>query len=145
MKKTDGERKDDMTTQEQTTKALPAHFMVSESDGGLYDTRQSNWSASPMRTNYSRTHGRIGSLADLKATLRAGAYAWPGGYPMALLTDDGAALCFKCARKEFRQIAWDFMNRCSTGWRVIGCDVNWEDSDCACAHCGRQIESAYGE
>ena len=33
-------------------------------------------------------------------------YAWPGGYPLYLLTADGCALCVECGRKEFKQIAY---------------------------------------
>ena len=29
---------------------------------------------------------------------------WPGGYPLALLTDDGGVLCPACVRREREQI-----------------------------------------
>lgn len=117
--------------------------MVSECDGGLYDTRKPNWANVPLRPAYRYHFGAIKSLADVKATLRAGAFAWPGGYPLYFITHDCAALCFDCARKEFRQIAWDFLNETSTGWRIEACEVNYE-SLIYCAHCSKQIESAYG-
>jgi hypothetical protein len=31
------------------------------------------------------------------------------------------------------------------GWRVIGCDVNWEDPSLYCDHTGARIPSAYAE
>ena len=31
-------------------------------------------------------------------------YAWPGGYPLFLVTSDGAALCIDCGKKEYRNI-----------------------------------------
>ncbi len=127
-----------------TTKATD-HLFVSETDGGLYDTRRKDWSATPIRPVYRRHFTKIHTSQEARATLRAGAYAWPGGYPLYLVTQDGAALCFKCAMKEYRQIAWDFQKRCSTGWRVAGCDVNYDDKGLACDHCGKQIESAYGD
>lgn len=72
-------------------------------------------------------------------------YAWPGGYPLFLITSDGAALCVECGRKEFRLIA-DAWARCDgNGWFVQAADVNWEDGDLYCDHCSKQIESAYGE
>ena len=70
-------------------------------------------------------------------------YAWPGGYPLYLITADGAALCIDCGKKEFRQIAWDWTRKASTGWCAEATDVNWEDTDLICDHCGNKIESAY--
>ena len=127
-----------------TTK-LPSYFMVSESDGGLYDTRKPDWSKQAVRPNYSRHHKTIQTAIDCKATLRAGGYAWPGGHPLFLITHDSAALCFSCARKNWRNIASDFLWKTSSGWMVAGCDVNYEDSDLTCDHCSKHIPSAYGE
>lgn len=91
----------------------------------------------------------INSTLEFKHALRAGPYAWPGGYPLFFICDDGGALCCKCARSE----AWRIMssirdrkyNAPSDGWRVIGQDVNWEDSELDCDHCNSRIESAYGD
>lgn len=93
------------------------------------------------------------TLADIKARLRAGAYAWPGGYPLYFITDDGAALSFAAVRAEWRQIVWAHLTERScgltvardTGWHIAGCEVNWEDEDLFCDHTGERIESAYGE
>lgn len=112
-------------------------------DGALHDTRMEGWSAHPVRPRYAWSHAEIKTAAQFKATLRAGAYAWPGGYPLYLLTNDGAARCFACAHKEARQVFWDFQNKASTGWRVVACGVNYEDNDLYCDHCNKQIESAY--
>lgn len=71
-------------------------------------------------------------------------YAWPGGYPLFLVTSDGASLCVNCGRREWRQIAYAIMHGINDGWRVIAPEVNWEDSSLLCDHCGEQIESAYG-
>ncbi len=118
--------------------------MISECDGGLYDTRKADWSKAPIRPNYSRTHREIKSALDCKATLRAGGFAWPGGYPLFLVTYDGAALCFDCARKNWRNIAGDYAWKMNSGWRVVACDINYEDDDCFCANCSKQIKPAYG-
>ena len=72
-------------------------------------------------------------------------YAWPGGYPMYIVCNDGGVLCPTCAKDEYRQIAHDTVKGWCTGWDVMCADVNWEDSDLYCDHCGTQIESAYGE
>lgn len=69
-------------------------------------------------------------------------YAWPGGYPLYLVTQDGAALCTSCGRKEYRQIVWDYHHDASTGWRAVAADINWEDTELICDHCNKPIESA---
>lgn len=81
---------------------------------------------------------------DIKNAIR-NKYAWPGGYPLFLITSDSAALCVACGKKEWRRIAYSIRNNLSDGWRVVAADVNWEDGDLYCEHCGKTIESAYGE
>ncbi len=126
--------------------ANPEHFFTGDSNGALYDTRAENWShEKPLRENYNWHHTVIETLADLKATLRAGPFAWPGGYPMFFITQDGAALCFATVRKEFRQVVWDIVNDASTGWRVVACDINFEDGELIDGHTGGRIESAYAD
>lgn len=87
----------------------------------------------------------INSTLQFKQALRAGPYAWPGGYPTFFLCDDGGALCCGCARKEARRIMESIRDKQSDGWRVIGADINWEDSDLICDHCNQPIEAAYSE
>jgi len=119
------------------------HFFISETDGALHDTRVPNWSSNPLRENYRRTLRNIESVSDFKATLRAGAYAWPGGYPMFFVTKDGASLSFESAMENFRQIADSIKTGTSDGWLVIGCDINYEDSTLVCDHSGESIPAAY--
>ncbi len=85
------------------------------------------------------------STKDLKAQLRFGAFAWPGGYPLFFITDDGAALSFDAVRENLRSVLWSIRHGVNDGWRVIGCDVNWEDASLYCEHTGEKIPSAYGE
>lgn len=82
-------------------------------------------------------------LQNLKKRLRDGAYAWPGGYPLFFVLSDGAALCFKCAKKEWREIVTEHLNPTQSGWGVVSCEVNWEDESCHCDHCWEKIEAAY--
>lgn len=126
---------------------LSAHLMASESDGGLYDTRSEGWSKKPLRPNYRRTFSQINSAAELKATLRNGAYAWPGGYPLYFIAADGEALSFDSVRANLREVvgAITHPSRFERGWRVIGCEVNWENPDLTCAHSGERIDSAYAD
>ena len=77
----------------------PNHLFLSDCDGCLYDTRDPEWSKNPpLRANYAIHCGSIKSVADLKATLRAGGFAWPGGYPLYFVTSDGGALSFATVR-----------------------------------------------
>lgn len=78
-------------------------------------------------------------LAD---QLASNPYAWPGGYPMFAVMTDGAALCHHCAKTERQSIG---TTTGSDGWTMAGLDVNWEDSNLLCDHCGQRIESAYAE
>ena len=113
-------------------------------DGHLHDTRDANWASVALRERYRFTFGNIGNVSQLKATLRNGAYAWPGGYPLFFITSDGAPLCFDCARSEFRSVAESIRDELSDGWRIVACDINYEDDSCFCDHCNEKIESAYG-
>ena len=85
------------------------------------------------------------STLDLKNALRSGPFAWPGGYPLYFITDDGAALSFDAVRENLRPVIWSIRNGVNDGWRVVGCDVNWEDASLFCDHTGNRIESAYAE
>jgi hypothetical protein len=85
------------------------------------------------------------SVAQFRKDLKE-PYAWPGGYPRFFLTNDGEALSFKEAKANARQIMEAIRDHDrSSGWLVVGADVNWEDDDLYCAHSGDKIESAYGE
>lgn len=122
---------------------MQAHLFVG-CDGDLFDTRNPAWSRlAPLRPKFRFHHREINTVNEYKATLRAGAYAWPGGYPLALITSDGAALCFDCAKQEARNVFWSIQNRCNDGWRVVACDIIEESGDdgldCICDHCGKPI------
>lgn len=65
-------------------------------------------------------------------------YAWPGGYPIGYLTDDGEFLCAKCINDPTNPVHLSGNN---DGWKWIGEQVlegSAEDYDGAvvCAHCG---------
>jgi len=96
-----------------------------------------------LREKYKQHFRHINTTAQLRATLRAGPYAWPGGYPLYFVADDGGALCFDCVRAEYRSVSHSIRNKENDGWRVVACCVNWEDNYMDCAHCGERIEPAY--
>jgi hypothetical protein len=127
--------------------ARPEHLFAPSSDGALYDTRVENWSKlPPLRPVFEKTFGVIHNAAELKATLRAGGFAWPGGYPMYFVMADGEAISFKTARAELRQLLSAFANPSPhDSWRVYACEINYEDGDLYDAHTNERIESAYAE
>ena len=89
------------------------------------------------------------SLAAVKRTIRQ-PFAWPGGYPLYAIMDDGGALCVKCLKSEFSLIARSTIQSHNHSWPVDGwsahvIDINWEDAALYCDHCNKRIESAYAE
>lgn len=72
-------------------------------------------------------------------------YAWPGGYPMFAICNDGGCLCKTCAKDNAKRILESTRREYRDGWQVDAIDVNWEDSALTCDNCGNLIESAYGE
>lgn len=79
--------------------------------------------------------------AKLQEFIRSGGFAWPGGYPCALLMADGEVIDAKAARENYRLI------RRETGqdWTPVDVFIHWEGAPLYCAHSGREILSAYGE
>lgn len=117
--------------------AMPAHLHVFE--GGLWDHRRL-FGDREFRPRYAWHHRTIDDTAQLRATIRAGKYAWPGGYEVFFVTSDGACLCMDCATREYRQIANAVRNRLRDGWRVEGTSsTDWCDDRTDCDHCGRTI------
>lgn len=66
-------------------------------------------------------------------------YAWPGGYPIFYLCEDGGTLCSTCANGN------DAKTQDDKQWNVIAHDCNFEDHDLTCDHCHKLIEAAYGD
>ena len=118
---------------------LPTHLSAFE--GSLYDTRDSGFQ--PLRENYSKHHRTIASVADLKATLRAGEYAWPGGYQLFFLTNDGETISFDGVRGDFYNTVYEITEGYSS--RIVACDVTYEDTNMICAETNKPIPAAYCE
>ena len=89
---------------------------------------------------------KISNTTELKAALRNGPYAWPGGYNTYFYTADREPLCHTCVRDNFKLVIGE-MRRPSwrDEWRVLAIDINYEDEHMHCANCNEHIESAYGE
>ena len=80
--------------------------------------------------------------SEMRQDLVKNPYAWPGGYPKYAVLADGEALCHHCAESEA-----EHLDEADHGddWRIVGIEINYEDTDLYCCHCGEQIESAYGD
>jgi hypothetical protein len=85
------------------------------------------------------TQSRSLRLAD---QLSSSPYAWPGGYPLFGIFNDGGACCHKCAKTERELIG---TTSGTDGWGLVAVEANWEDPDLYCSNCGSRIESAYAE
>lgn len=85
------------------------------------------------------------TVREFFASLRSGRYTSFGSYPKFWLTHDGATLSYQACRDNAARIGRSIRDRDRDGWRVVACDVNWEDPDMRCADTGERIESAYAE
>lgn len=126
---------------------LKEHMFVSDADGALYDTRLEQWSGKPLRRDYRGHFGDITNAAKFKAALRAGQYSDVGGYPLYFILADGESLSFDGALLNFKSIVREFAIplREQGDWRVVSCQINYEDTDLHCVATGKLIPSAYGE
>ncbi len=84
--------------------------------------------------------------SDLKAFIRSGGYAWPGGYPTYLVMGDGDVIDCQAARENDRQILRSLRRRgTDLQWEPYQVFIHWEGAPLISAHSGREIESAYGD
>lgn len=71
------------------------------------------------------------------------AYAWPGGYAVAYVTDDGEFLCAGCVNDPTNPV---HEGGEADGWRIDGYQTaDWHDvgeDDWTCAHCNATIDPA---
>lgn len=79
--------------------------------------------------------------ADLQQFIRSNGFAWPGGYPCALLMADGECIDAQSARENYKLIR----RESGPDWEPVAVFVHWEGAPLQCAHSGRDIPSAYGE
>lgn len=68
-------------------------------------------------------------------------YIWPGGYEITYVTHGGGSLCHQCANTNLELT----IDPDAHDWYIVAGYVNWEGPTTICDHCGRDIESAYGD
>jgi hypothetical protein len=106
-------------------------------DGHMYRDSET---ARPFR-NYVAAWphlGRIQTVKQLKGAIRAGAMAYGACRPY-YVTSDGAALCDKCTREHFAQIADSVATNTNDGWRITFVGMDNEVEDMQCDHCSTPI------
>jgi hypothetical protein len=81
-------------------------------------------------------------LTETKNAIR-NPYAWPGGYPLSIVCNDGALLCPTCAKDNWRSICHDTLKKWKTGWDVAGVQIMWEGGN-FCDQCHTCLD-AYQE
>ena len=107
-------------------------------DGSLYDYTRSR----VIRPLYARHERRIETGQQLRASLRAGPYAWPGGYSVIYVTSDGNLLCHRCVTKELRATLYSIRDDIDDAWRIVGTMLDNEiDDPCNCDNCDGTIVS----
>lgn len=123
------------------------YFMVSECSGDLFDTREPGWyKLPPLRPNYAKINRDVeNNNTALKAAIRT-KYAWPGGYELFGIANDGACTCCDCMRREYYQIAYSRRYKINDGWRIVAIDsaANY-DSFIYCEHCNKIIVEDWQE
>jgi hypothetical protein len=74
---------------------------------------------------------------EIAAMVAEEKFAWPGGYELFAVTDDGAVLCFDCCKNEAENITDAFEG---DGWFVTGVDsmANCDEPQ-SCDHCYRVV------
>lgn len=108
--------------------------------GELCDARDL---ARVIRPLYAQHVRDITNTVEMRASIRAGKYSFPGGYECFFITDDGACICHDCARKEYRLISASINSKSRDGWRIVALDCACNVDDfLACDHCSRVIVEA---
>ena len=70
-------------------------------------------------------------------------YAWPGGYEIAMVTDDGELICHDCAKDERSNVVWSICHEVNDGWRPVAYEAFYEGGN-HCVHCNRNLDN-YGD
>jgi hypothetical protein len=93
-----------------------------------------------IRQDACRHYRNISNANELKASLRAGEYTFPGGYRLFFITNDGACLSFTSVRENFCAVLDSVKTQCNDGWRVIAMSGEHEiEEPVFCDHSGERI------
>lgn len=99
---------------------LANKFFVS-GNGDLFDTTRNDWhKGEPLRTGYKLHNSDIVKPADIVASLRAGEWAFPGGYRLAFVCHDGGVLSYKAVKDNLYSVVHSTRHNYRDGWHVVG-------------------------
>ena len=97
-----------------------------------------NWAV--VREHYQHRNRNITIPRELASTIRAGKYAWPGGYEVFFITSYGGVICHDCTVSKYWNIADSIRRDISDGWRIIGAECSADiDGEINCYHCDGTI------
>lgn len=77
-------------------------------------------------------------------------YAWPGGYEIVFVTNDGEILCHDCVKSNWREVLTSTKQEINDGWRIVGFmneavdvestrEMAGDDYISYCAHCKKEF------
>ena len=83
-------------------------------------------------------HG--GDPCDVPRYIARNPYAWPGGYDIIGICDDGGILCAHCIKENYREVMHDTRYGWNTGWRIVGFQTaDWLEDSTLCGNCYREL------
>ena len=112
-----------------------------------------NWDTIRTTGHYTRPGRPLdirNNPADMAAMVARDGYAWPGGYELVIVTDDGAVLCSDCVQANYDQVYREAISKeRGCGWKpaavgAIGSNID-EAEYMACGHCGKVLCDGEGE
>ncbi len=65
--------------------------------------------------------------------------AWPGGYELCAITNDGALICSECCRENFYGMVDSTKKEIDDGWQVVGFTNESELEKECCSHCNKKL------
>lgn len=80
-----------------------------------------------IRKYYAWHYTVIENRRQLRASLRAGQWAWPGGYEVIYIDAGGQLLCHKCVIENYGRDA------------IVGTCLDCELDEGVCSDCGRDF------
>lgn len=118
---------------------LPSYMFIA-GNGDLYDTRRPNWESNPLREKFEWHYRKIDKAQQLLTCIRAGEYAFPGGYRLAFITSDGGVLSFAAVKDNLYSVVDSIRHKIDDGWQVVGLiDVDNQDGVSYCDHTGEKL------
>tara|TARA_Y100000031_G_scaffold153640_1_gene199374 strand:- start:306 stop:578 length:273 start_codon:yes stop_codon:yes gene_type:complete len=82
----------------------------------------------------------ITTQRKLGEMLRYGRWAFPGGYEVFYVTDDGEVLCYPCVKKDIEAVLDSVRNEINDGWRIVGFETTASiEENTNCVHCNYSI------